>query len=77
MTTLHFEPQSDADALAWEIAQAFHDEINLRQYRRICASHERSFIYITYKDVMSIPIDRVRKSRAAIFFHKIREYDTR
>ena len=70
-----FIPKNAADALALEIARSFGDETHLSLYRQVCATHNRSLVYRAYREALDMPAERVRKSRRAIFFFIVHQYD--
>lgn len=70
-----FIPKTAADSLALEIAQAFNDEKHLSTYRKVCLRRNLSAVYKVYRETMSIPPHRIKKSRRAIFFFLLRAYD--
>jgi hypothetical protein len=72
-----FVPDTAADALALEIAEAFGDTTRLFLYRRVCATHDRSVVHKAFREAMEIPAHQVRKSRPAIFFAILCAYDHR
>lgn len=72
---IDFIPQTPADALALEIAKAFDDEIRLPLYRQICSAHEQSIVFRTYRLVLRMPSNKIKKSRRALLIYLLRKYD--
>jgi len=76
-TLTPFVPDTAADSLALEIAEAFGDTARLFLYRRVCATHDRSVVHKAFRESMEIPAHQIRKSRPAIFFAILYAYDHR
>ncbi len=68
-------PKTPADALAFDIAKAFKDEIRLSLYRQICSAHNRNVIYRAFGECMETPEHKIRRTRRALFIYLIHKYE--
>lgn len=62
------------DALAQEIARAFGEEAQLQLYQTCCRKYPLRLIFRAYAEARSVPKEKVKRSRAAIFFYLIKHY---
>lgn len=67
-------PQSKREHFAHTMAQTFNDSERVNLYLNCCKRYPLSLVYRAYAEAKSIPLDQVRKSRAAIFFYLIKKY---
>ena len=67
-------PQSKREHFAHTIAQEFNDSGQVRLYLQYCRKYPLSLVYRAYAEARSVPPERVRKSRAAIFFYLVKRY---
>lgn len=72
MTTFH--PKSKREWLAYTIADTFSDTDRLSLYLIYCKKYPSHIIQRAYGEARSIPNDRIRKSRAAVFFYLVKRY---
>lgn len=70
-----FIPGNANDALALDIARAFHDESRMALYREVCGAYDHQLIYKAFRETMQVPSHQVKKSRRAIFFYIIKTYE--
>ena len=70
-----FIPKNANDALALEIAQQFSDEAGLSFYRGLCAEYPRPMVYRAFREVLSVPLYKIRSSRRSLFTYLLRQYD--
>lgn len=69
-----FIPHSKREYLALMMAQAFHDEAQVRLYLQACQKYSLQIVYRAFAEAKSVPDAQVRKSRAAIFFYLLKRY---
>lgn len=63
------------ETLARAIAEAFDDEGKLSLYATYCRKYPLPLIYRAFSEARSVPREKIRKSRAAIFFYLVKLYD--
>lgn len=61
-------------ALAGELAKAFDEVEYIHRYAVCCGKYPRWAIEKAFKDAQSFPRERIKKSRAAIFFYLVKQY---
>ena len=69
-----FEPKSNTDKLALEIAQSFNDEKHLPMYRFFIEKYGAELVKDAFKKVDSIPSEKIKKSKVALFIYLLRKY---
>jgi hypothetical protein len=69
-----FQPTSECEYLAYTIASEFGDVANLQSYLSSCKKYPLHIIHRAYGEAREFPADRIRKSRAALFFYLIKHY---
>ena len=62
------------EALARDIAAALQDSEHLQKYVICCRKYGPEVIRKAFADAQTIPQERIRKSRAAIFFYFVKHY---
>jgi hypothetical protein len=68
------QPKTKRDYFARMIAQAFNDEAQLRLYEIYCKKYPMRLIQRAFAEAKSFPQERIKKSRAAIFFYLIEDW---
>jgi len=76
-TPLDFEPKTKADYLALKIARAFNEESKLPLYRVLCENFNDQVVKKAFDDVMNVPEEKIKKSRAALFAYLLKKYAKR
>ena len=71
---ISFEPKSDSDKLAFRIAQSFKDEKHLPMYRFFIEKYGAELVKDAFKKVDSIPSEKIKKSKVALFIYLLRKY---
>jgi hypothetical protein len=66
---------STEGALAKEIAEGLGDEKSIRFYIGICFEYSPLYIREVYEFVRSMPAEKIKKSRGALFAYLIRKYE--
>lgn len=72
-----FVPKTASDALAFEIAKAFNDQVRLPLYQQICSAHDHSIVYRAYRFALRVPEYKIKKSRRALLIYLLRKYDSK
>jgi len=62
------------DLLVLEVAEGLGEKHRLPLYRRICRKFDESIIRQALSEVRSIPDEKIKKSRAALFVYLVRKY---
>jgi hypothetical protein len=65
---------SGQDSLADDIARAFSEAEHLHRYKICCSKYPRWVIERAFKAAQTFPSERIKKSRAAIFFYLVKQY---
>lgn len=68
------EGPSATQTLAAQIASTFDDEHNIGRYENLIEDTPQIVINRAFRDASAMPEDRIRKSRAALFFYLTRKY---
>ena len=76
-TPLNFQPKTKSDYLALKIARAFKEEHRLPLYRAVCENFQEEGIETAFSEVMALPDNKIKKSRAALFIHLMKKYGKR
>jgi hypothetical protein len=63
-----------ADALARSIAEEFGDLDNLPTYQLHCRKYPEEVIRKAHKHTLSVPPDKVKRSRLALFIYLVKKY---
>lgn len=63
-----------ADALARSIAEEFGDLDNLPTYQMHCRKYPEEIIREARKHTLSVPPDKVKRSRLALFIYLVKKY---
>ena len=72
-----FTPKTEGDRLAMEIARSFNDETSLPKYQQLCASHDPVIVKRVFLEVQRIPLERIKRSRGALFTYLVKKYAKR
>lgn len=70
----NFKPETKREHLAFMIADAFHDLSQIKLYITYCKKHPLNNIYRAFSEAKNFPQERIKKSRAAIFFYLLKTY---
>lgn len=60
--------------LAYMIAETFNDVDQIKLYTNYCKKYPLMLIQRAFAEAKSFPEERIKKSRAAIFFYLIKTY---
>ena len=60
--------------LAFMIAESFNDLSQVKLYNNYCKKYPLNIIYRAFSEAKSFPKEKIKKSRAAIFFYLIKTY---
>jgi hypothetical protein len=60
--------------LAFMIADAFNDLGQIKLYVTYCKKHPLAIIHRAFAEAKAYPEERIKKSRAAIFFYLLKTY---
>ncbi len=71
---MNTSPQNNQELLAHTISETFNDQEHLSLYLNCCKKYPLNILYRAYAEAKAVPPERVRKSRAAIFFYLIKRY---
>lgn len=63
-----------ADELARSIAEEFGDLDNLPTYQMLCRKYSEEIIRKACKHTLSVPPDKVKRSRLALFIYLVKKY---
>ncbi|MFA5386505.1 MAG: helix-turn-helix domain-containing protein [Candidatus Paceibacterota bacterium] len=61
------------ELLAMEISNGLNDKENLRAYLSLCRKYPEPFLRKVYKEVKELPIEKIKKSRGALFTYLIQK----
>jgi len=64
----------ETDELAEAIAEEFDDTEHLAIYKVYCRNFPEAVIRKAHKDALSVPPDRVKRSRLALFIYLVKKY---
>lgn len=70
----NFTPQTQYEHLALLIARAFDDEAQLEPYLVYCKKYPTAVIRQAFNAARDFPEEKIKKSRAAIFFYLVKRY---
>lgn len=70
----NWKPKTKRDHLAFMIAKAFNDPDQVNLYRNYCKKYPLTVIFKAFSEAKSFPEERIKKSRAAIFFYLLKTY---
>ncbi len=62
------------DQLARSIAEEFDDIANVDIYRRLCRAYSEAVIRKAHNAALSVPPDKVKRSRLALFIFLVKKY---
>ncbi len=71
---LDYHPRTDADRLALQIARGLGEEKRFPEYRIICENRSEEIIRKAYDRAINTPVEKIRKSRSALFFYLVNKY---
>ena len=63
------------ELLARDLAAGLDDEANLRFYLSVCRKYPEGFLRKTYGQVKEIPLNKIKKSRGALFNYLIQKHE--
>lgn len=63
------------ELLAMDLAAGLDDEANLRFYFSVCRKYPEEFLRETYGRVREIPLNKIKKSRGALFNYLIQKHE--
>ncbi|MFA5393972.1 MAG: hypothetical protein WC081_06195 [Candidatus Ratteibacteria bacterium] len=61
------------ELLAMEISNGLNDKESLRAYLSLCRKYPEPFLRKVYKEVKELPIEKIKKSRGALFTYLIQK----
>jgi hypothetical protein len=70
----NFKANTKREHLAFMIADAFNDLGQIKLYVTHCKKHQLNVIYRSFSEAKNFPQERIKKSRAAIFFYLLKTY---
>jgi hypothetical protein len=70
----NFKPNTKREHLAFMIADAFNDLGQIKLYVNYCKKHPLNIVYRAFSEAKNFPEERIKKSRAAIFFYLLKIY---
>lgn len=73
-TSVDKSPATKREHLAYMIAEAFDDLGHTSLYLNYCKKYPLTVIYRAFAEAKSFPQERIKKSRAAIFFYLVKTY---
>lgn len=62
------------DELASEIAKSLQEEHRTELYRHMLQKHDESIIRKAFDEVNKVPVDKIKKSKSALFFFLLNKY---
>jgi hypothetical protein len=68
------EHHKQDEALAFEIAHMFGELEDLDKFAIYCCKYPRWIIKKAYQNAKTIPPERIKKSRGAVFFYLVKQY---
>lgn len=71
---MNFKPKNDKELLAMDLAINLNDLSNLSLYIAYANKYPSGFLRKVLGQVLEVPIDRIRKSRGALFNHLVKKY---
>jgi hypothetical protein len=74
-TIMTFKPQNEKELLAVDIACALNDPSNLLMYISYANKYPNQVLRMILGQVKEVPIEKIKKSRAALFNHLVQKYD--
>ena len=63
------------ELLARDLAAGLNDEGNLRFYFSVCRRYPEEFLRKIYGQVKEIPLNKIKKSRGALFNYLVQKYE--
>ena len=69
-----FKPETREELLALDLAQGLHDQKSLNLYLHYAKTIPESLLRKTLSEVKNLPDSQIKKSRAALFNHIIKNY---
>ena len=67
-------PEKQVRAFAHALAATFNDSAALVKYLACCQKYPAPVIYKAYGVAQATPAEKIKKSRAALFFYLIKKY---
>ncbi len=65
------------ELLAMDLAEGLDDKANLRFYFSVCRKYPESFLRRIYSEVKEVPLNKIKKSKGALFNYLVQKYDKR
>jgi hypothetical protein len=72
--TKSVQPKTQRELLAFDIANALGDADHLGLYLTYCKKYAVHILERAYGEARSIPAERIKKTRAALFFYLVKRY---
>lgn len=69
------KPNNKRELLAQTVADAMGDSHRMSLYLQQCQKYPQHLVLRAYSEAKSIPLERIRKARAAVFFFLLKQYD--
>ena len=69
-----FAPKTKEELLALDLADELNDRKNLSLYLHYARCYPESFLRRVLGEVKEIPIERIKKSKAALFTYLVKKY---
>ena len=66
--------QSKRELFAQTIAQECNNPEHVQRYLQCCKKHPLAIVYRAYAEARAVPLERIKKSRQALFFYLIKKY---
>jgi hypothetical protein len=70
----NFIPNTKREYLAVMIAESFNDLSQVKLYITYCKKYPLNIIHRAFSEAKNFPVEKIKKSRAAIFFYLIKTY---
>jgi hypothetical protein len=70
----NFKPTTKREYVAFMIANAFNDLGQIKLYINCCKKYPLALVFRAFSEAKTFPKEKIKKSRAAIFFYLIKTY---
>jgi hypothetical protein len=71
---IKYQPATDTDRLALEIARGLGEEERLPIYRMVCENRSEEVVRRAFEQAKKTPQEKIKKSRSALFFYLVNKY---
>ena len=71
---INFQPQTEEDKLAVQIATEFSDLTHLPVYVAFCRRYPQEVIKKAFETTQKYPIEKIKKSKGALFIYLVKFY---